>query len=149
MRVQWRHILCEDFVEHLGCAKLRLGSRRTWLPSVSAPRPPALHAAKSTKTQHQINLTEARRSQSRRWWRRRVSFTAAACAGQAWGGLGAAGLQRSGGKSKRWWQSSTLERNGGKRRHGRSWIFLAVSFSCVSRAIARAPADTQYMAHRI
>jgi hypothetical protein len=29
---RWRRIPCENFVEHLGCAMLKVGSRRTWSP---------------------------------------------------------------------------------------------------------------------
>jgi hypothetical protein len=50
---RWRRIPCKNFGEHLGCAMLKVGSRRTWSPVERG-------ASKRREAWHRINLAEAR-----------------------------------------------------------------------------------------
>jgi hypothetical protein len=49
---RWRRIPCESFVEHLGCAMLQVGSRRTWSSVERGAR-------KRREAQRRITLAEA------------------------------------------------------------------------------------------
>jgi hypothetical protein len=93
---RWRRVPCENFVEHLGCAMLKVGSRRTWSPVEREAR-------KRREVRRLYPSVAAAVAPAR--------YSTVVCSSLARGGVGEADLWRGGKVEPQWWQNRARWQN--------------------------------------